>query len=1279
MNERRLLALLTITLMLTSNIVTISLNLPAMAQGSARLTGNVFSYGEDIDHDGYYNLLVINVEVNVSQAGIYRVQVDALKGSFDYLWLYDSNMTYLGDGIQNVTFKFNGILIYGRRLDVSSVYAVSLYEDGSYYAIDFRNEIPLSTIHYWTMFDIGAELTGVAYDEGVDIDSDGLYDFLLVGIELNVSDEAWYEVRISNLLNSSYYFVNTESSNQEFLSAGIHVVDVWIYGAEIYASRVNNISMISWVYLYIVEDYPQDLAYDGYLSLSETYDYSDFETFAYFTGNTSDEGVDLDMDGKLDHLLIGVEFNVTEAGDYNVQLESLVDSSYNYFDLYQFVSGFYEVGVHWANFSVYGPMLYAARFSPMYVGAISLRNWMNLDTRFNVPLSHTYDYADFESHATLTGAVYDSGVDSDGDGLFDYLTVGFEINVSEAGRYRVSALGLEEQVGNYSSWIWDYQSVEDEFDVGAHFLYLNFSGSMLAYRCFSPTHVKDVTLEEIAPYNMKLEGISSASLSLQYHYTLFNAPMTDVQVNFIVYPSGEVCVSGEANSTHVYPPNTGPKMEAEIALSTNGNQTLGRANGTITMPAGTWPFNATSAYLLGNQNNGLLNASLEATVFMPTGGNMYPFNSTNVQLSTVYSDGILDMTLQGDTAVPSYQSMYVFNISDVTLLADYAGDEIEGNVTFRTIAGFPLSEVISYFQGNKTHIYASGNMTVVYGNYFGTEINATTIEEMLANINSTFPGQGENSIYNVTGGLLECTRLDTARTPLMSGENEYASLIEYDVTIEGNFTGYVATLVAYMVNPYDSEEIYQSVYAALESTMSSVQSGSLELIYWHTTGTGSVNLSLRSDVKELWTNALELVPPTLPPELSTQVEAMLKMANASAYALQDFGLNASYSSSEQKLDLEVWLLGSTSQLEDNIKSLLPEFYPPEMRDIVEAYLNTTYCELKSSSATLSYANETADFEMNWTVEGDFNAQVNHVKKFYVDIINASDPYTPEWMYRLINETEMDIDNLEFEVKLGEDYVHFSFDGLRFKPPQDRIDHVRFRLYEFFNFTYIQPEPPQAYQRMRLSVDGGANATHVILLYAPDTMPGPSSASLNYTSMNWSNNTLSTLTDLQFLTAYLGTAEYAGTNYYVPIFSNSTVSGFGFNQNAKKISFSVEGAADSRGFCNLTIPRVLLYANVSEWIITVEGQQLPPEEFSVVENGEYAFVYFEYLHSTRLIEVTGTSVISEFQADLLPLLLTIVLLVAAVIVVKQKKQIEVARRQARLAITAITTRIHQTET
>ncbi len=51
--------------------------------------------------------------------------------------------------------------------------------------------------------------------------------------------------------------------------------------------------------------------------------------------------------------------------------------------------------------------------------------------------------------ASLTGNIVDRGVDTDSDGLFEYLEIGVEVNVTETGRYFVNAWGLRDTEHNF--------------------------------------------------------------------------------------------------------------------------------------------------------------------------------------------------------------------------------------------------------------------------------------------------------------------------------------------------------------------------------------------------------------------------------------------------------------------------------------------------------------------------------------------------------------------------------------------------------------------------------------------------------------------------------------------------------------------------------------------------------------------------------------------------------------------------------------------------------------
>jgi len=92
-------------------------------------------------------------------------------------------------------------------------------------------------------------------------------------------------------------------------------------------------------------------------------------------------------------------------------------------------------------------------------------------------------------------------------------------------------------------------------------------------------------------------------------------------------------------------------------------------------------------------------------------------------------------------------------------------------------------------------------------------------------------------------------------------------------------------------------------------------------------------------------------------------------------------------------------------------------------------------------------------------------------------------------------------------------------------------------------------------------------------------------------------------------------------FIVPVESNSTVSNFAFSQPDKEISFYVTGDVDTIGFCNVTIPKALLYGE--PWTVLIDGASVSP---TITENATHTFLYFTYTHSTHTIQIIGTWVI-----------------------------------------------------
>ncbi|MBT0160806.1 PKD domain-containing protein [Candidatus Bathyarchaeota archaeon A05DMB-2] len=94
-------------------------------------------------------------------------------------------------------------------------------------------------------------------------------------------------------------------------------------------------------------------------------------------------------------------------------------------------------------------------------------------------------------------------------------------------------------------------------------------------------------------------------------------------------------------------------------------------------------------------------------------------------------------------------------------------------------------------------------------------------------------------------------------------------------------------------------------------------------------------------------------------------------------------------------------------------------------------------------------------------------------------------------------------------------------------------------------------------------------------------------------------------------------------YPVTVVSNSTIDDFNFSQPLKQISFNVAGPDGTIGFCNVIIPKALLYGE--PWTVLIDGAPVLPTIF-LTENATHSFLYLTYTHSTHRIQIIGTWVI-----------------------------------------------------
>lgn len=127
----------------------------------------------------------------------------------------------------------------------------------------------------------------------------------------------------------------------------------------------------------------------------------------------------------------------------------------------------------------------------------------------------------------------------------------------------------------------------------------------------------------------------------------------------------------------------------------------------------------------------------------------------------------------------------------------------------------------------------------------------------------------------------------------------------------------------------------------------------------------------------------------------------------------------------------------------------------------------------------------------------------------------------------------------------------------------------------------------------------------------------------------------------------------GKEFKVSVASNSTISNFRFDQEAKKVSFTVEGETGTQGVTQIMIPKTMLGGQMT---VIIDGKVVAPDLNSViVASGTNSETTLEinYHHSVHTVEVVGTSAVPEFPVSMVVTAAAIGSVVAAVAVARKR--------------------------
>jgi hypothetical protein len=160
-----------------------------------------------------------------------------------------------------------------------------------------------------------------------------------------------------------------------------------------------------------------------------------------FNGSNSDTGFDTDGNGLYDYLRVNVGVTSTATGEHTIAAE-LYDSDNNFISSFSGDATLIN-GENTITLNFDGKTIFAHGANGPYHlknAVISVKDGEIAALQEDVHTTGPYGYTDFERPKIFfSGTQSDDGVDDDGNGQYDYLKWNFNITVSVAGTYNISA------------------------------------------------------------------------------------------------------------------------------------------------------------------------------------------------------------------------------------------------------------------------------------------------------------------------------------------------------------------------------------------------------------------------------------------------------------------------------------------------------------------------------------------------------------------------------------------------------------------------------------------------------------------------------------------------------------------------------------------------------------------------------------------------------------------------------------------------------------------------
>ncbi len=395
--------------------------------GSGTDAGETFSGAVNLVIDTAYTAIMGETDVydiysfSVTKGKSYQFTISDIIGGEIDLILHDENGSM---------FAISGMYSYynesGEFEALSSGIYYARIMGSQYYYTDSDTEYSLN---YKEVAGSGTSgdpltLTGTITDTGVDENSNSLYDYLKISIEIDVAEAGYYDIFYSIAQDRADYSFPLYTFHSDYLwfylDTGVQTIDMIIDGQSLASSGYDGAYVINDIvffgesnsfYLYGTEFYS-----------TKTYNHDDFEPGINEILDYTISDRDLDSSGNPEFMVLELEVDFTQTG-------------YFYFDAYfltkdqtQYVAGVYtnieidSPGIYTVEFEVVGQSLQGLGdivLAGIYVSWI----WSGIIPIFDTITEETLGNYD----PVFDVSVSDSALDEDSNGKNDSIRIRFDI------------------------------------------------------------------------------------------------------------------------------------------------------------------------------------------------------------------------------------------------------------------------------------------------------------------------------------------------------------------------------------------------------------------------------------------------------------------------------------------------------------------------------------------------------------------------------------------------------------------------------------------------------------------------------------------------------------------------------------------------------------------------------------------------------------------------------------------------------------------------------------